>query len=327
MARLMSEVNSRLNLRLHYPASDKYFYQTSLERIDLDKECLYDITNGKGFIITAQKPIKDDLKDMDGIFSPRFGRGLQDLDPYSDRYKCRCGDLKGAFNKNQICKICHTPVTFVDDDFSYFGWVRLKDEYCFIHPGLFMSIASFIGYDNLMDIIKIQEKKDEDGYICKVDINFKNIHGKKRKQIKYAMKKNKIEIPMQATLWNKYVGKKDVLYVHARMGYKGSQVEWAEEWNNLINHPDFLGWIPDYIGDSSYCDIYIRIHPENIPDVEAFKALMKKAIDDKEWQKAVEIAEYLNDIIKEDDPFHTTLNILLPRLYDELKKVDSFISD
>lgn len=174
---------------------------------------------------------------------------------------------------------------------------------------------------------KIIEKKDEDGYICKVDINFKNIHGKKRKQIKYAMKKNKIEIPMQATLWNKYVGKKDVLYVHARMGYKGSQVEWAEEWNNLINHPDFLGWIPDYIGDSSYCDIYIRIHPENIPDVEASKALMKKAIDDKEWQKAVEIAEYLNDIIKEDDPFHTTLNILLPRLYDELKKVDSFISD
>lgn len=156
-------VNPRLNIRLHYPFSDVYQYMTVLERINLDEECLHDISSGKGFIITNPKPIKDDLKDINGIFSQRYGRGLQDLDPYSDRYKCRCGSLKGAFNKDQICEICHTPVTFVDDDFSFFGWIRLKDDYHFIHPGLFMSIASFIGYDNLMDIINVQTKKDEDG--------------------------------------------------------------------------------------------------------------------------------------------------------------------
>ena len=163
MTNTNQQPNSRLNLRLHYPASDIYTYMTRLERINLDEECMHDITNGKGFIITNPKPIKDDLKDMNGMFSPRFGRGLQDLDPYSDRYKCRCGHLKSKFNENQECPICHTKVTFVDDDFSYFGWIRLKDNYWFIHPGLFMSIASFIGYDNLMDIISIQTKEDEDG--------------------------------------------------------------------------------------------------------------------------------------------------------------------
>lgn len=160
-----TNASPRLNVRLHYPASDVYTYITRLERINLDEECMYDISNGKGFIITSPKPIKDDLKDMNGMFSPRFGRGLQDLDPYSDRYKCVCGNpkIRGKFNEGQECPICHTKVKFVDDDFGYFGWIHLKDKYWFIHPGLFMSIASFIGYDNLIDIITIQSKKDEDG--------------------------------------------------------------------------------------------------------------------------------------------------------------------
>lgn len=153
----------KLRVNLHYPASDLYEYRTILERINLDKECMHDIYNGNGFIITEPKAIKDDLKDINGMFSPRYGRGLQDLEPYSDRYKCQCGHMKSKFNDGQICPVCHTRVTFVDDNFSYFGWVRLKEKYCFIHPGLFMSIASFIGFDNLMDIIEIQTKKDEDG--------------------------------------------------------------------------------------------------------------------------------------------------------------------
>lgn len=155
--------NPKINVRLHYPASTLYTYQTVMERINLDDECISDITSGKGFIIGPQKAIKEDLKDIDGMFSTRYGRGLQDLEPYSDRYKCKCGHLKSAFNKDQECPICHTKVTFVDDDFSYFGWIKLKDAYHFIHPGLFMSIASFIGYDNLIDIINMQTRKDEDG--------------------------------------------------------------------------------------------------------------------------------------------------------------------
>ena len=153
----------RINVRLHYPFSEMYTYKTVMERIDLDEECTKDITSGKGFIIGPQKAIKEDLKDIDGMFSPRYGRGLQDLEPYSDRYKCKCGHLKSAFNKDQECPICHTKVVFVDDDFSYFGWIKLKDDYHFIHPGLFMSIASFIGYDNLIDILGMKARKNEDG--------------------------------------------------------------------------------------------------------------------------------------------------------------------
>lgn len=157
--------NAKLNIKLHFPASLDYVYMTRMERIDLDAECNHDIFNDNGFIISSPKPIKDDLKDMNGIFSTKFGRGLQDLGPFADRYRCECGfeEMRGAINEGRECPICHTKVTYVDDNFSYFGWIRLKEEYHFIHPGLFMSIASFIGFDNLMDILEIKIEKDEDG--------------------------------------------------------------------------------------------------------------------------------------------------------------------
>ena len=154
---------AQINVNLHYPASDLYTYMTRLERLNLDEERLRDIANNNGFIISSPGTIKEDIKDPDGIFSTRYGRTLSDMHPYSDRYKCRCGHLRFAFNNEQICPICHTPVKFVDDNFSYFGWITFKDPYYIIHPALFMSLASFIGMDEFLNIIKIQTKKNEDG--------------------------------------------------------------------------------------------------------------------------------------------------------------------
>ena len=107
-----------VKVNLTYPVNELYTYETSLERLDLDQERLIDISTGNGFPITAPKPIKEDVKDPNGIFSQRFGRGLDDLHPYSDRYKCDCGFLTFAFNNGQECPKCHTKVKYVGDNFS-----------------------------------------------------------------------------------------------------------------------------------------------------------------------------------------------------------------
>lgn len=154
---------AEIEVRTTYPRSDDYEYETRLRRINMDEERIHDIYNGKGFVVTSSKPIKDDIKDPNGIFSTRFGMTLQDVQAYATRYKCKCGYLISRFMLNQICPICGTPVKHVDDDFGYFGWVVLKDPYYVIHPTLYMSLSSFIGSEVFDNIIKYQAKKDEDG--------------------------------------------------------------------------------------------------------------------------------------------------------------------
>jgi len=156
---------AKINVTWHYPYSDDYDFTTSMVRINLDEERKNDIYNGKGFIITSSRPIKDDIKDPNGIFSSKFGMTLQDIQANSTRYKCKCGNITSRFMCGEICPICNQPVKFVDDDFSYFGWLVLKPEYNVIHPALFMSLSNFIGATEFNNIISIQSKMDEDGNI------------------------------------------------------------------------------------------------------------------------------------------------------------------
>ena len=96
----------------------------------------------------------------------------------------------------------------------------------------------------------------EDGSLLSaVDVNWKNIHGKKRKMFKYAFKKIKEKVYRQYELFNSYCGKSDILYIHARIG--------GNNWNfydgpELAKKDWFIEKIDDSF-DSTYCDIYARI--------------------------------------------------------------------
>lgn len=151
-------------VKVQYPYSDKYDYDTELVRIDLDQEREDDIRSNNGFIISDPKSIKKDIKSIDGIFSSRFGQTLQDITPYADRYKCQCGATTSRINHGSICKICGTKVKYVDDNFGYFGWVCLKDPYHIIHPNLYKAIASLIGEKKFVRIISPIDEKDQDGH-------------------------------------------------------------------------------------------------------------------------------------------------------------------
>lgn len=89
-----------------------------------------------------------------------------------------------------------------------------------------------------------------------VGVNWKTVHGKKRKMFKYAIKKAKKLVYEQYAKYNSYCGQKDVLYIHARIGglnwyyYGGDEIE---------KQPWFIEKIDDSF-DCTYCDIYARIN-------------------------------------------------------------------
>ena len=165
----MSEnVVPNFDVRLSYPRDDEFDIYTKLERINLDKECEKDLANHHGLIIKEPQAINKALKSEDSIFSSKFGRSLQDPNPYSHRYSCHCGYMQGSFNavpndSNFKCPLCGTEVKLVGDDFTYFGWIILKDKYCVIHPLMYESLASLIGRDNLEAIIEPEIELDGDG--------------------------------------------------------------------------------------------------------------------------------------------------------------------
>lgn len=87
-------------------------------------------------------------------------------------------------------------------------------------------------------------------------IRWDRIHGWKRRVLKLAIKQQKKKIRTQWDMWNKYAGRADVLYIHARIG--------GGNWNyyggaELTKQPWFLERADD-CWDGTYCDIYALLN-------------------------------------------------------------------
>lgn len=157
-----------INVRMQYPYSDLYEYETKLVRLDLDQERINDIKTGRGFIIESSDSIRNDVKNQTGIFSSRYGSTVADIDSFNGKYRCDCGMTKGSIMHGEICPVCHTKVIFKDDDVSIFGWLVLKDKYFVIHPNLYSSLECFIGPTRMSAIIKPIVNVDSDGKIITI---------------------------------------------------------------------------------------------------------------------------------------------------------------
>lgn len=169
------ERKRRLNINLSYPKSLEYDFYCRVEVIDFDQECQNDIKSGKGFIISAPKATtKKDVKNPDGIYSPRFGQKIGDQNPFADRYSCDCGFLKGRINHSITCPQCGTKCRFIDDKMDIFGWIVLKDEYHIIHPKFFETLTAFMGqsqYNIERKKIKGSRLENAINYSPEVDAN------------------------------------------------------------------------------------------------------------------------------------------------------------
>ena len=98
----------------------------------------------------------------------------------------------------------------------------------------------------------------EGSYFTPKDVRWNMIHGKKRRILKTLIHNEKKRKLDQYRIWNKYAGKEDILYIHARIG--GSN--WSTYAQQVINQPWFIEKVDDCY-DSTYCDIYARITDKN----------------------------------------------------------------
>lgn len=98
--------------------------------------------------------------------------------------------------------------------------------------------------------------RDEEGRRIPLDIRWNRIHGKKRRTLKFAIKQNLKAACKQYSIWNKYAGQENVLYIHSRMG--GYNWEDYAEKESIISKPWFLDRVDDW-WDSTYCDFYAKI--------------------------------------------------------------------
>lgn len=116
------------------------------------------------------------------------------------------------------------------------------------------SIPSWTPYSNMRCYSHATDRKI-DYYTVHGDINWKRIRGKRRKILKTYIHNEKKRYERQYAIWNKYCGKEDILYIHARIGggnwsyYGGSE---------LSKQPWFIEKVDDAF-DCTYCDIYAKI--------------------------------------------------------------------
>ena len=107
--------------------------------------------------------------------------------------------------------------------------------------------------DYLCDYFMVKGK-DENGYEKYTEVRWDRIHGWKRKVLKTHIHNEYMRQRRQWEVWNKYAGKDDVLYIHARIGGNN----WPYYFDKVIGKSWFLEKVDDAF-DSTYCDIYAKI--------------------------------------------------------------------
>lgn len=109
------------------------------------------------------------------------------------------------------------------------------------------SNESIFSYDTDLKVDYYLDKKNE-------VVRWDRIHGWKRRVLKTYIHNRSMRYKRQYEMWNKYVGRDDILYIHARIG--GGN--WSYYWKDVVNQPWFIEKVDDSF-DRSYCDIYARI--------------------------------------------------------------------
>lgn len=151
--------------------------------------------------------------------------------------------------------------------------LRLMSEEEIIPKEAFTEQILFVGLNNCEDVLcekwygglcfreysditdyKVKKYLIKDGSGIK-GIMWNKVHGKLRNRFKYELKIAKRAVEKELNTFNKYVGRKDVLYIHARIGGNN----WADNGGpEIAKQPWFIERVDDSF-DSTYCDIYAKI--------------------------------------------------------------------
>ena len=99
----------------------------------------------------------------------------------------------------------------------------------------------------------LYKSEDEEGY-KKPEIRWDKIKGKKKRIFITRVKNEMRGIKKQYAVWNKYCGREDILYIHARIG--GGN--WAYYGTDVKDQPWLIERVDDGY-DCTYCDIYAKL--------------------------------------------------------------------
>ena len=145
------------------------------------------------------------------------------------------------------------PSNFSNEEYDY--EVECVKELCTSIP-FWNPNADMCEYSSRTDCkrsyyIETIENGDED---VTERIRWNRIHGKKRRILKTFIHNERKRFERQKAAWDKYAGREDVLYIHARLG----GANWPYYHAEVDTKPWFLEKVDDSY-DSTYCDIYAKI--------------------------------------------------------------------
>lgn len=139
--------------------------EVCMDRISWDAECVHDLITNNGFMITdpPEVQINDSKKKaLHGTRSPLYGTSYEDEQAFIERYRCTCGEFQGKMFENEICPICHTPVTFKDVNIGFTGWMS-TGKYFFIAPHYYRYFSKLLGKGVIDEICQPKMMVDTNG--------------------------------------------------------------------------------------------------------------------------------------------------------------------
>lgn len=124
-------------------------------------------------------------------------------------------------------------------------------------------VSQFNDWTDYLKDFYLKNVIDREGHKKYTSVRWDRIHGWKRKVLKTFIHNEEKRVEKQRAAWNKYAGRDDVLYIHARIG--------GDNWFYYHSYVDTQPWFLEKVDDSydsTYCDLYARIKPDKAESEE-----------------------------------------------------------
>lgn len=125
---------------------DTLIEKVTVETLDLDFECYYDLASGKGFRVSSAEAYDAKKRKIpNGLQSERWGTDFGDENAFQERYSCKCKKYIGKMYAGKICEQCGSPVEYVEADVTTTGWIILDYNRKVISPIYAMKLSDALG--------------------------------------------------------------------------------------------------------------------------------------------------------------------------------------
>ena len=173
------------------------------------------------------------------------------------------GDLSIVAEKNginisrlrgyRLMKNEYEPIIFDDDTIHYIEKESIERMVCGIPRFTINPIMVTYSLDKENYASKYYDYKNN-------KIKWDKIHGKFRKNLKYVLKRDMKKVKDNFDVFNKYIKRDDVLYIHAKLGSNN----WSGKTHLYYKNESWYLDSVDDAYDNVYCDIYAKIDPDTL---------------------------------------------------------------